>query len=310
MEYDLEYLSRTRGFNVREGEKVLRISDLLEDISNVKFLQKHLSLYGGTALNFIYFQDIPRLSVDLDFNYRHAGGKDWGDVRVEVEDRIKKLLYMRGYKESELKINPSYPLCRIDISYQNSSGLNDTFLIEIGYIRRYPILNRDSMSEFMHMGKKESFKVNTPKKEELFANKFCVCLYRTTGRDIYDVYRIAKEDFKWDVFRKCVVVDSLMYNRLPLNKIDVSERIGSVSLDSSLQNLLRRDVGIDFNIIKKEVIEFGEEVIENLTPDELGLIHKFYSEKKFQPSSIDDTRIFHNNLQEHPALRWAMEKQR
>ncbi len=72
MEYDLEHLSRTSGFSVREIEKVLRISDLLEDISNVKFLQKRLSLYGGTALNFIYFQDVPRLSVDLDFNYRHS----------------------------------------------------------------------------------------------------------------------------------------------------------------------------------------------------------------------------------------------
>ncbi|MDI6654992.1 MAG: hypothetical protein QME59_03815 [Candidatus Hydrothermarchaeota archaeon] len=44
MEYDLEYLARTHGFNIREIEKVCRIFDILEDISNVKFLGERLSL--------------------------------------------------------------------------------------------------------------------------------------------------------------------------------------------------------------------------------------------------------------------------
>ncbi len=34
MEYDLQYLSRTYGFDAKELEKVLRVSDLLEDIFN------------------------------------------------------------------------------------------------------------------------------------------------------------------------------------------------------------------------------------------------------------------------------------
>lgn len=50
MEYDLEYLSRKHGFNVRETEKTCRISDVLEDIASVKFLGERLSLYGGTRI--------------------------------------------------------------------------------------------------------------------------------------------------------------------------------------------------------------------------------------------------------------------
>lgn len=304
MEYDLEYLSRTLGFNVREVEKVLRISDLLEDISNVRFLQKRLCLYGGTALNFIYFKDIPRLSIDLDFNYRHVGDKDWGKVREEVEDRIKRLLHMRGYED--LRINPSYPLGRIDISYQNSSGLNDSFLIEIGYIRRYPILKEDFNVEFMHIGKNESFKTSTPVKEELFANKFATCLYRTTSRDIYDVYRIAEEHFEQDIFRKCVVIESLMCSKLPLDEIDISGSVGSVPLDFSLKNLLRSRVKEDFRKIKKRVIAFGESVIKDLTQEEVNLIHEFYGEKKFEHKPIDDEGIFHSTLQKNPVIEWAL----
>jgi len=43
-EYDIESIARQHGFNTKETEKVLRISDLLEDISAVKFLSDRLSL--------------------------------------------------------------------------------------------------------------------------------------------------------------------------------------------------------------------------------------------------------------------------
>ena len=88
-EYDFDELALKHGFNVREIEKVCRISDILEDISAVKFLRDRLSLYGGTALTFIYFKEILRLSIDLDLNYRHLNTKDWGEIRNEIDKRIK-----------------------------------------------------------------------------------------------------------------------------------------------------------------------------------------------------------------------------
>lgn len=50
--YDVDTITRLHGFDAKETEKVLRISDLLEDISAVKFLSDRLSLYDGTALTF------------------------------------------------------------------------------------------------------------------------------------------------------------------------------------------------------------------------------------------------------------------
>jgi predicted nucleotidyltransferase component of viral defense system len=69
--YDFDELARKYGFNTQEIEKVCRISDVLEDISAIKSLRNRLSLYGGTALTFIYSKEILRLSIDLDLNYRH-----------------------------------------------------------------------------------------------------------------------------------------------------------------------------------------------------------------------------------------------
>ena len=68
--YDFDALTMRYGFSAREIEKVCRISDLLEDVSAVKFLSDRLSLYGGTALTFIYSPEILRLSIDLDARAR------------------------------------------------------------------------------------------------------------------------------------------------------------------------------------------------------------------------------------------------
>ena len=111
-QYDFDGLARRYGFGIRETEKVCRISDFLEDVSAVKFLLDHLSLYGGTALTFIYSEEILRLSVDLDLNYRHSDIKDWGEVRKEIDERIKDLLYREEYDRSDIAISPSYPLAR------------------------------------------------------------------------------------------------------------------------------------------------------------------------------------------------------
>ena len=292
-------------FEQRELEKVFRISDILQDIFSVEFLNKRLSLYGGTALNFIYL-DFPRISVDLDFNYRHVDvDKDWGEVREEVEKRIKKILQMRGYKDEDIRINPSYPLCRFDVYYINSQGLEDSFIIEIGYIRRYPIL-KDIEASFLHLRKNEYFKVRTPVKEELFANKFCTCLCRASSRDIYDVYRISLLDFDGEIFRKCAVIESLMLS-INLGRVDLSN-ILTVSLDSRLRNLLKRkEANLNFEEIKEKVAEFARKIIGELTDKEKELIDKFYSEGEFDPDLIDG-EIFNPMLKKHPAIEWSLRK--
>ena len=121
-QYSLNELALKHGFNLREIEKVCRISDLLEDISAVKFLRDRLCLYGGTPLTFIYSDRILRLSVDLDLNYRHLNTEDWGKVRDEIDRRIKDLLYRQGYERSDIAISPSYPLTRFTVKYINRLG--------------------------------------------------------------------------------------------------------------------------------------------------------------------------------------------
>lgn len=170
--YDFLELGRRYDFDPRLREKVCRISDFLEDLSNVRFLRERQCLYEGSALTFVFFKEILRLSIDIDFNYRHLDDRDWGAMRDEIDNRIKSILYAQGYEESGLAINASYPLTRITVRYRNLNDLNDSFMIETGYLRRIPILWEDSLGMFRHIGTGEQFPIKTPMPEELFANKW------------------------------------------------------------------------------------------------------------------------------------------
>lgn len=56
-------------------EKVLQLIHLLNAICRHPFLANRVALKGGTALDLFLF-DLPRLSVDIDFNYIGAANRE------------------------------------------------------------------------------------------------------------------------------------------------------------------------------------------------------------------------------------------
>ncbi len=306
--YDFDILAGEYGFDPSMIEKVCRISDILEDISAVRFLRDRLSLYGGTAFTFIYSQEIQRLSIDIDLNYRQLDRKDWGEVRREIDERIKSLLYQQGYKRSDISIDPSYPLARIVVGYENHKGLNDSYNIEVGYMRRSPILRNDSLADFRHIGTGENFSIKTPIKEELMSNKWCTLLYRGSPRDLFDVFQITNMDIDHEVFRKCAVIDSLMRGEPKLYEIDVDKTIDSISIDPSLKNLLRVGAAttLDIQNMIENSKEFSRSMMSYLDEEEVDVIDQFYGHKNFEPERLDDEGILNQKIAEHPSILWAM----
>ena len=194
------------------------------------------------------------------------------------------------------------------MQYTNNLGLKDNFTIEIGYMRRYPILKTDTTAAFKHIGTQENFPVRTPTKEELFANKLCVLLYRKTSRDLFDVYQITKMKMDLTVFRKCAIVDSLMRGNPKLYEINIEKTINEIPIDSSLKNLLQTEKlsKFDFTQMTKQTIKFSKSVIAMLTQNEIRAIDKFFKFKTFEPDLIDKKRLFHEKIREHPAILWAL----
>jgi len=77
----LDGLAVDTGFRADTLEKVLRLGEILADVSAHRMLSTAIVLKGGTALN-LCFGPPTRLSVDLDFNY--IGASERGRM---LEDR-------------------------------------------------------------------------------------------------------------------------------------------------------------------------------------------------------------------------------
>ncbi len=302
--YNYDEMPEMIGFHKLEIEKVCRISTMLEKMMDVPFLKERLSLIGGTAINFIYTKPLARLSVDLDFNYHHIDEEDWGEVRTRIDHAIKQILHTQGYANADIKIDSSYPLGRMIVQYNNSIGNRDSFQIEIGYMRRFPLLKSDILADFNHICNNDKFNVKTPRKEELFANKWCTFLRRRTARDLYDVYTISRQDFDMDVFRKCAVVESMLMGKPKLTEINANNLIQKSLQSDNLARMVNLEDNLDYSIIKKEVMDFTENITGQLQENEIEIIDTYYTKSKFDPDLIDDDGIFNQKLKDHPIIKW------
>ncbi|MFO8077641.1 MAG: nucleotidyl transferase AbiEii/AbiGii toxin family protein [Thermoplasmatota archaeon] len=294
------------GYSANTIEKMKRLCDILSGIQHTTFLSKRLSLYGGTALNFIYL-DLPRLSEDLDFNYRQIDSSDWGETREKIDKTIKWILSSLGYQPSEIKINALYNLCRFHIRYKTSMGTNDDIKIEIGYMRRIPDLKNDRMKSFSHLTTKEKITVMTPKKEELFANKFATMISRSKTylnlRDIFDVYSISKKDIDKKLFVELITIETMLMN-MPFDMLfKTKKRLKQLKTTGSITHLINKQ--IDFKTMRKQVTHFTCDIIENLSKYNYNsIIDRFYKTGNVDITSFHYKDSFNAQIRKHPQFKW------
>lgn len=177
-------------------------------------------------------------------------------------------------------------------------------------MRRIPILKTESTEEFKHIGTQETYPIKTPTKEELFANKWCTLLYRGTPRDLFDVYQISTSKIDLETFRKCSIIDSLMRGKTEIHKLSIDKILEPINLNSNLRNVLQTEMlsKLDINEMKEKVKEFSKKTLETFTQNEIKAIDHFNRLKQFEPNLIDEKRIFHPNIKNHPSIQRALQK--
>src|SRR5262245_41223207 len=79
-------------------EKQLRLVMLLNEIYHDPFLRENIALKGGTALNLVLW-DMPRLSIDLDFNYLGGIRKEKMEKdREKIKESLRRIARAQGYE--------------------------------------------------------------------------------------------------------------------------------------------------------------------------------------------------------------------
>jgi predicted nucleotidyltransferase component of viral defense system len=289
-------------------EKVGRISDVLVGIGQDPLLRDTLCLYGGTALNFLHFPETPRLSEDLDFNYRHKSERDWGDVRSEVDERIKEILRTHGYDDDQVRIQPKYNIGRFHVKYKTAEALKDTFKVEIGYTRRIPILREDEPLVFHHPIGETSVPILTPSREEIFANKFSTMLARKGRgmylRDVFDVAIMSELDVDLSLMVDVVLVESLMCEFDPSN---IRFRPMTVEQMDTLQPMV--GFSVDLEEIRDRALDYYNTVIGLCQEREwVVFTDRFWSSGSIDHEMFENPDRINPDIEAHPLLRWLREK--
>ena len=91
--------ARTSGYKPEILEKVYRLLDVFQQIMSVPFLQERLVLKGGTALNLFCFEQLPRLSVDIDLNYIGALDREkMLEEKPMIMDAIQQIMSQNQFE--------------------------------------------------------------------------------------------------------------------------------------------------------------------------------------------------------------------
>lgn len=173
---------------------------ILKDIYTDPDLNNLLGFKGGTALMFFY--NLPRFSVDLDFNLLDVDKEEFVFERVQI-------ILQRYGRIIDAARKHFGPVLVLD--YESSER---NLKVEISN-RQYQTPNHYELRQFMGVN------VRLLTAPDMFAHKLCALLDRTetTNRDIFDVW-------------------FYLSNNMEINPLIVEERMGQ-DLDTYLERCIK-----------------------------------------------------------------------
>ncbi len=308
---DLQQLSTEHNFIRDNLEKVLRLSDILNYINTSETLKGLLALKGGTAINLI-FSEIPRLSVDIDFDYCADTDKEgMASARERISEEILSYMRSEGYTLSPSSRNP-HSLDSWAFNYINAGRNRDNIKIEINYSMRQhvlPLIETKTTIAFI-----PPMAITTLHQTELYAGKIKALLERGASRDLFDVYNflhcgLYKPTDK-DLLRKIVIFYQAVGGENPPSEICDTCTIDSLQfrhIRAQLLPMLRKGTYFDFETVKSEVKDFVNELM-SLTDNEKRFIQSF-NNKEYHPEYLFDSVDIINRIQSHPMALWKTSQQ-
>lgn len=302
-QYISEFVTKT-GFISSNIEKVIRLLDVLRFIgSELDPEHKKLALKGGTAINLLYM-GLPRLSVDIDFDYIGSLDKE-----VAIKDReiimksIDGFMLKEGYIVSA-KSRGSAILASRTYSFTNAFGNKDNIKVEINFIDRVHIFGIDNVEASYF---ERNVGVATPIKEELFGMKICALIDRGKPRDLYDVNNIISISSELDreKLRKSVLfylsLDGIF--NIADNTFEKLKAITSNEIKRELLPVLAKRDRFDLKEVENKVVTWLKELLV-LTEEEKQYLVQF-SNGDYNPSLLFGN-IITEKISHHPMAKWRV----
>lgn len=313
MEYNKAVIGRIAkeyGFMKDTFEKVLRLKNILKFINEDEYLNSHLALKGGTAINMTIF-NLPRLSVDIDLDFiPNFLRQDMLSSREKITTMIKSYMQEEGYQFSSTS-RYSFSLDALYFQYQNAGGNRDVLKIEINYSLRAHIFDpvkRKVLTDFFD----DDLEVLTLTPMEIFAAKANALMSRAAARDLYDFNNMVHyglfDESELEMLRKCIIY----YNTISQEHINktfdtsVIENLTFSKIRRDLFPVLRFKDNFDLEGRKQSARKYIANVM-NIAEKEREYMIAFEN-KEYKPELLFEDEDIIERIKEHPMAMWKCQK--
>jgi predicted nucleotidyltransferase component of viral defense system len=283
-------------------EKVLRLVDILEYIAETPIKDK-LVLKGGTAINLFYF-GMPRLSVDIDFDYIGVEKEESQSDKAHIKDFLTKAMSTKGYALSP-GTKEHYALDSFVFYYTNSVGNRDNIKIDINYLDRAHILEIQK-TIFKNAVAETVIPIGVLDKHELFGSKIAALIDRCKPRDLYDVYGLIHSDIDFDreLLKKCAVFYNCVGGEANIDTTEFSllDGINKMMITKTLKPVIAKTDRFDYG---KAVVEVKAFLKDLCVFDECE--ERFIAEfrnRKYRPELLFSDEDILKRIKEHPMAIW------
>lgn len=290
-------------------ERVLRLMDVLEFINTDSYLKNKLALKGGTAIN-LTFYNYMRLSVDIDLDY--IGSNDREQMMIDrnlIEKRLLNYTQESNMQYRNDKTKKTHALDSFVFNYSNLFNATDIIKIEINYMNRIHLFDCEKRNITLPL--KNSKKVLTLNKIDLFASKTNALIYRTTIRDIYDVYNMIKNKTissnEFIIFKKSLIFYLLLSAEEKINiKIlfeECKKRMNSFvgkRVPQYLTSTLKLNEKFDISSAIHDISLLLDKILESITDNEIDFINSFPNIS----TSLFENKMIDEKINNHPMVKW------
>lgn len=276
---------------MRFADEYVRQVALLVNIFPIVSKFPNFALKGGSAIN-LFYQNLPRLSVDIDLVYLPLEARDAAIENINSSlERMKSALESNGFRASVVgAMNSRKIYC---------SNEETTIKIEPNYTIRGTLHSVSLLDVVPKVRDRFGFaKTNVLAFDELYAGKLCAALDRQHPRDLFDVNKLYEMHSSLpEELIQCFVVYLLGHNR-PVHEL----------LDCEIQNRLETFEG-EFVGMTDEHCNYAE-MLQTLLRLKNDLKMRLEPYKNFISSFLALQANFSDfvipDIQNLPAIQWKL----
>jgi len=305
--------ARANSYKPEILEKVYRLISVLDQFMSVPYLQDRLVLKGGTALNLFYFDEIPRLSVDIDFNYiGQVEREKMLQEKPVINDAINQILLQNQFEQDR---SPTHHAGgKMVWRYPSVLGQKGNLEIDLNYMYRQPLWPIKKLMP--KIVREKTVEIPVLDIHELAAGKLSALFSRTVSRDLFDAhYLLTKCSIDQQKLRTSFIIylamteialSNLEQRYIEYNLMDIRNRLFPVLRQEALprsQSDLRQwanDTLGELHAALSMLLPLKKEEIEFITLlREQGII---------RPELITEDEQLIGIVEKHPAIVWVTKK--